>query len=132
MESYTLPFVNGGQPFTFERSGLTPAGYRNAVVAKNHAFVEATRGLSRDAPPEVSEAVLADARQVAQVAQMNSLVYGGLCAVDPKVKERSLEDVIAAIPMPTYLRLVKGLTATMKRDQGEAKAAAPLADPKAK
>lgn len=127
METYTLPFVLGGQPFTLARSGLTPASYRAAIVAKNHAFVEASRGLARDANETVAAEVIKDARQVAQVAMMNSLVYGGLCAVDPKVRERSLEDVITAIPMDVYLRLVKGLTVSLKERNGSV-AADPLVE----
>lgn len=130
MDTFKFEWMNGGQPFDLATHRLTPAAYRAAATAKTHAFAEAAKIATSDMVPEVRAVIVEDAKSASVQAQGDALIYGALCAIDAKVKDLGISNVIGRLDFETYSALTKAITKGIKiKAASPAAAADPNAQP---
>jgi hypothetical protein len=97
----SIPWVNGGHPFEVGPGRFTPSDFRAALVAKAGVIKDILGGADQ-LPPQDLEALRSEAATAAQIAQMDALIYGLLCRVDPKLRSLSAADVRERLTLAEY------------------------------
>jgi len=109
MQTFEIPWINAGKPFSFGFDNVTPDAVKAAHSAHAHALQAAAGDLRADAHPEVVKEVLAGARTAARVAQSSALLYHSLVNVDPKLAQLGEADVVRRLTLKDYAELTKAL-----------------------
>ena len=118
--TFRFDWMNGGQAFDLSSTRITPAAHRASKVVKRHAFLEACRDIPPSLAPEARQAMVEEAKQHSIEEQAAALVHGALVQVDPKVKDITVEDLMAKLDFAKdFIPLSKAVTAGLKVQKGD-------------
>lgn len=103
MQTYTFPWMNGGQPFTFSRDNVTPHATKASTAHKVASKKEHLRDMDKmGLTPLGAQSLLADVETEASLAQAQALLFWTLYTIDGKVKDLGMEKVMQGMSLKQF------------------------------
>lgn len=128
-ETFSLPWVQGGEPFTLDPEDLSMADVLAIQRVRHQVLKEELADIPGDLPENLRNELVGSAREVAQFEQSAEMLYRLLCGIDGDLQAHGKDYVMERLGQATVRELLEGMDVDVEELERAARGEGSGADP---